>query len=107
MVDSYVQENEYDHIFVGLRMGNTSTSIPVNEWIGLGSMRYDSIGFSDIRMPNDLQHSTMYKYDIRNDTFPEEVFVHEFLHSLERSLGINHRQRVGFVIGIRNICNVT
>ncbi len=85
LVDSYVQENEYDHIFVGLRMGNTSTSIPVNEWIGLGSMRYDSIGFSDIRMPNDLQHSTMYKYDIRNDTFPEEVFVHEFLHSLERN----------------------
>ncbi len=28
----------------------------------------------------------MYKYDIRNDIFPEEVFVHEFLHSLERNL---------------------
>ena len=41
--------------------------------------------FRSIRMPNDLQHSTMYKYDIRNDTFPEEVFVHEFLHSLERN----------------------
>lgn len=86
LIDDYVKENEYDHIFIGLRMGNTVSEIPVNEWIGLGSMRYGSIGFSNIRMPNDLQHSTMYKYDIRNDIFPEEVFVHEFLHSLERNL---------------------
>ncbi len=86
LIDDYVQKNEYDHIFVGIRMGDTSDSIPVNEWIGLGSMRYDSIGFSDIRMPNDLKKSTMYKYNIKNDTFPEEVFVHEFLHSLERNL---------------------
>lgn len=85
LIDKYVRQNEYDHIFVGLRMGNTSSAIPVNEWIGLGSMRYDAIGFSNIRMPNDLKHSTMYKYDIRNDIFPEEVFVHEFLHSLERN----------------------
>lgn len=86
LIDRYVKENEYDHIFIGIRMGNQAGGIPVNEWIGLGSMRYDSIGFSNIRMPNDLQHSTMYKYDIRNDIFPEEVFVHEFLHSLERNL---------------------
>lgn len=86
LISEYVNENEYDHIFIGIRMGDTVGSIPVNEWIGLGSMRYDSIGFSNIRMPNDLKHSTMYKYDIRNDIFPEEVFVHEFLHSLERNL---------------------
>lgn len=86
LIDEYVSKNEYDHIFIGIRMGNASGGIPVNEWIGLGSMRYDSIGFSNIRMPNDLQHSTMYKYDIKNDIFPEEVFVHEFLHSLERNL---------------------
>ena len=86
LIDDYVQKNEYDHIFVGIRMGDTLSSIPVNEWIGLGSMRYDSIGFSNIRMPNDLRNSTMYKYNIKNDTFPEEVFVHEFLHSLERNL---------------------
>lgn len=49
-------------------------------------MRYGQIGFSDIRMPSDLSRSTMYKYDIRNDTFPEEVFVHEFIHSLERNM---------------------
>ena len=86
LIDDYVQKNEYDHIFIGIRMGDTLSSIPVNEWIGLGSMRYDSIGFSNIRMPNDLRNSTMYKYNIKNDTFPEEVFVHEFLHSLERNL---------------------
>ena len=86
LIDDYVQKNEYDHIFIGIRMGDTLSSIPVNEWIGLGSMRYDSIGFSNIRMPNDLRTSTMYKYNIKNDTFPEEVFVHEFLHSLERNL---------------------
>ncbi|MBR3133156.1 MAG: hypothetical protein IKG42_03685 [Clostridia bacterium] len=49
-------------------------------------MDFDGIGFSDIRMPNDLKNSYMYKYDSRYDTFPEEVFVHEFLHSLERNL---------------------
>lgn len=27
----------------------------------------------------------MYKYDTRVNTFPEEVFLHEFLHSLERT----------------------
>ena len=27
----------------------------------------------------------MYKYDSRINTFPEEVFLHEFLHSLERN----------------------
>lgn len=86
LISEYVNQNDYDHIFIGIRMGNTSGGIPVNEWIGLGSMRYGAIGFSNIRMPNDLKHSTMYKYDIKNDIFPEEVFVHEFLHSLERNL---------------------
>lgn len=86
LIDEYVKADEYDHIFVGIRMGDAFDGIPVNEWIGLGSMRYDNIGFSDIRMPNDLKNSTMYKYDIRNDIFPEEVFIHEFLHSLERNL---------------------
>ncbi len=86
LIDKYVESNEYDHIFIGLRMGNAFDKIPVNNWIGLGSMRYGQIGFSDIRMPDNLSESTMYKYDIRNDTFPEEVFVHEFLHSLERNL---------------------
>jgi hypothetical protein len=57
--------------------------IQVNDWIGLGSMDYYGIGFSNIRLPNDSQ-SYIYKYNTRINTFPEEVFLHEFLHSLER-----------------------
>lgn len=88
LINSYVDEGEYDHIFVATRMGDvrTGVEIPVNEWIGLGGMRYKDIGFSNIRLPNDMENTTMYKYDIMSDTFPEEVFVHEFLHTLERNL---------------------
>lgn len=46
-------------------------------------MDYYGIGFSNIRLPNS-SHSYMYKYDARVNLFPEEVFLHEFLHSLER-----------------------
>lgn len=48
-------------------------------------MDYYGIGFSNIRLPND-SNSYIYKYDTRINTFPEEVFLHEFLHSLERNL---------------------
>lgn len=48
-------------------------------------MDYFGIGFSDIRLPNS-NGSYMYKYDSNINTFPEEVFIHEFLHSLERDL---------------------
>lgn len=47
-------------------------------------MDYYGIGFSNIRLPNDSK-SYIYKYDRRINTFPEEVFLHEFLHSLERN----------------------
>jgi len=47
-------------------------------------MDYYGIGFSNIRLPNS-KHSYMYKYDSRVNLFPEEVFLHEFLHSLERT----------------------
>ena len=43
------------------------------------------IGYSNIRLPNDSS-SYIYTYDIRINTFPEEVFVHEFLHTLERNM---------------------
>ena len=54
--------------------------------IGLdyGSMDYYGIGYSNIRLPNSSK-SYMYKYDSKINTFPEEVFMHEFLHSLERT----------------------
>ena len=47
-------------------------------------MDYYGIGFSNIRLPNDSK-SYIYKYNSRVNTFPEEVFLHEFLHSLERN----------------------
>ena len=47
-------------------------------------MDYYGIGFSNIRLPNDSKNY-IYKYNTRINTFPEEVFLHEFLHSLERT----------------------
>lgn len=47
-------------------------------------MDYYGIGFSNIRLPSS-SNSYMYKYDSKINTFPEEVFLHEFLHSLERT----------------------
>lgn len=45
-------------------------------------MDYYGIGFSNIRLPNDSK-SYIYKYNMKINTFPEEVFLHEFLHTLE------------------------
>ena len=56
----------------------------VNDWIGLGGMNYSNIGFSNIRMPDD-RNNLVYEFDYRINTFPEEVFIHEFLHTLERN----------------------
>ncbi len=47
-------------------------------------MDYYGIGYSNIRLPNSSK-SYIYRYDERLNTFPEEVFLHEFLHSLERT----------------------
>lgn len=48
-------------------------------------MEYYGLGFSNIRLPND-KNSYIYKYDSNVNVFPEEVFVHEFIHTLERNL---------------------
>ena len=47
-------------------------------------MEYRGLGFSNIRLPDD-DHNYVYKYDVNVNTFPEEVLVHEFLHTLERN----------------------
>lgn len=47
-------------------------------------MDYYGIGYSNIRLPNSSK-SYIYRYSERINTFPEEVFLHEFLHSLERN----------------------
>ncbi len=48
-------------------------------------MDLEGIGFSNIRLPND-KSSYIYTYNPNINTFPEEVFIHEYLHSLERIL---------------------
>lgn len=87
LISKYMYQKEYDHIFVVVRFGELAKNIeiPVNDWIGLGGMDYHNIGFSNIRMPND-KNSFMYRYDVNYNQLPEEVFLHEFLHSLERNL---------------------
>lgn len=83
-----INQNNYDHIFVVVRLGNEEyeDDIEIKDWIGLGSMDYYGIGFSNIRLPNSSK-SYIYKYNTRVNQFPEEVFLHEFLHSLERTAG--------------------
>ena len=85
-IKATINANNYDHIFVVMRLGDETykDDIQVNDWIGLGSMDYYGIGFSNIRLPNDSK-SYIYKYNSRINTFPEEVLLHEFLHSLERN----------------------
>lgn len=47
-------------------------------------MEYRGLGFSNIRLPDD-DNNYVYKYDTRVNIFPEEVLIHEFLHTLERN----------------------
>ena len=55
-----------------------------------GSMEYKQIGFSNIRLP-DNRNSGIFEYSIFNK-FPQEVFLHEFLHTLERNEQENGNQ---------------
>ena len=85
-IKDIINQNNYDHIFVVVRLGNEEyeDDIEIKDWIGLGRMDYYGVGFSNIRLPNSSK-SYIYKYDSRVNQFPEEVFLHEFLHSLERT----------------------
>lgn len=86
LIEEYLEKEEYDYIYVATRFGNISNNkeILVHDWIGLGGMDYRGIGFSNIRLP-DVNNSYMYEYNSNFNTFPEEVFVHEFLHTMERN----------------------
>ena len=81
-----VQTSNFDHIFVIIKLGDEQheKDIQINDWIGLGAMDYYGIGYSNIRLPNSSK-SYVYRYDSRINIFPEEVLLHEFLHSLERT----------------------
>lgn len=85
-INNVINKNDYDHIFAIIRLGNDEhkDDIEIKDWIGLGSMDYYGVGFSNIRLPNSSK-SYIYKYNTRVNQFPEEVFLHEFLHSLERT----------------------
>lgn len=61
--------------------GNTTLT---SDWIGLGGMEYWGIGYSNIRLPDSAKNYA-YKYSYNYNTFPEEVYIHEFLHTLERN----------------------
>ncbi len=81
-----VKENEYDHIFAVCRMEDDDgiSSIPIKDnWIGLGSMDLYGVGYSLVRI-NRNANSYNYKFGITNQA-PEEVYLHEFLHTLERN----------------------
>ena len=87
LIYDIVQENEYDHIFIVARMEDESGtySIPIKgNWVGLGAMDMYGIGYSIIRI-NKNGNTSLYEYNSFHK-FPEEVYIHEFLHSLERTL---------------------
>lgn len=114
LIDSYVKKENYDHIFMAIRLGDMTSEIPVYDWIGLGGMDYYGIGFSNIRLPNDNSKSYAYRYNAYVNTFPEEVFLHEFLHTLERNLNeygyeipaLHDNEKYGYknqaLIGLKN-----
>lgn len=82
LINKYIKQKEFDHIFVCTNLPLESVltqNDKICEWIGLGNMIYLSKGFSNIRIMQQ-----QYNYSTAN-TFPEEVFVHEFLHTLERN----------------------
>ena len=85
LINDYVQAKEFDHIFICTNLPLESELIgeDVSEWIGLGNMIYLGKGFSNIRVMDES-----YNY-AGKDTFPEEVYIHEFLHTLERNAGEN------------------
>ena len=94
VLDKSIEEGKYDHIFAIFKTGRDTdqgqNKIPTANWIGLGNMVYKDVGFSDIRFP-DTMDTYSYDYDRETNTFPEEAFVHEFLHGLERiSLDCNY-----------------
>jgi len=86
-IDHYVKEKEYDHIYIATVLGDLNSNhyrTQTADWVGLGGMDYYGIGFSNLRLPNSENNYT-YKFDYRINTFPEEVMLHEFLHTLERN----------------------
>ncbi len=85
LVKNYMNEAEYDHVFAYIKLPDEAfmTNADVTNWIGLGNMQYCGKGYSNIRV-SDTSSQDIYRYSSSNN-FPEEVFIHEFLHTLERN----------------------
>ena len=84
LVKKYTKQKEYDHIFACFKLPDElelTGDSNVTNWVGLGNMEYCGKGFSNIKTM-DLPSGYIYQYSVN---FPEEVFVHEFLHTLERN----------------------
>ena len=82
-IDTYLEREEYDHIFVIFKLEDEQIE-GESDWLGLGGMEYNGLGFSNIKVPVSANNRT-YTYNPIYNTFPEEVFLHEFLHTLERN----------------------
>lgn len=82
LIRNYIEKEHFDYIYSCIRMSDENSKIPSGNWVGLGSMEYNEVGFSNIKMP-DNPNSKELEYDENYNRFPEEVFLHEFLHTLE------------------------
>lgn len=82
LINSYLyKEQQYDHIFIVANIGDEIKTDNI-DWIGLGGMLYDCIGYSNIRISDECIESYI---NSSSNYFPEEIIVHEFLHTLERN----------------------
>lgn len=82
LINEYIYDKkQYDHIFVVANIGDKISTDEL-EWIGLGGMLYDNIGYSNIRISDESMRAYITSY---SNYFPEEVILHEFLHTLERN----------------------
>ena len=80
-IKEYMNNDNYDYVFIIFKLDDEQ----VKDWVGLGAMEYNGLGYSNIRFSNK-DNNYMYKYNARVNRFPEEVLVHEFLHTCERTL---------------------
>ena len=90
LIFAHIDEYKFDHAYFifksdDLNKENENKTSEV-DWVGLGGMFYNDLGYSNIRLPKNYEQGRhMFIYDRNVNTFPEEVFVHEFLHSLEQA----------------------
>lgn len=85
LINDHLKGKDYDHIFVIMKLGDVNKNLngDIHDWIGLGSMDYFGVGYSNVKIPEKTNYSFTYNSSV--NIFPEEVLVHEFLHTLERN----------------------